>query len=48
MFLWKHMDNYPKIIPVTPPHLEHCSLLPSFWAMVLILEFANIFPVTSS
>ena len=26
MFLWKHMDNYPKFIPVTPSYLEHCVL----------------------
>ena len=24
MFLWKNVDNYPEIIPVTPSDLEHC------------------------
>ena len=23
MFLWKNIDNYPKIIPDTPSYLEH-------------------------
>ena len=27
MFLWKIMDNYPKIIPVTPSYLEHCKII---------------------
>ena len=27
MFLWKNMDNYPKIIPVTPSYLEHCHII---------------------
>ena len=25
MFLWKNIENDPKIIPVTPPYLEHCT-----------------------
>ena len=26
MFLWKNIDHYPKIIPVTPSYLEHCCI----------------------
>ena len=24
MFLWSNKENFPKIIPVTPPYLDHC------------------------
>ena len=42
MFLWKNMDNYPKVILVTPSYLEHCGAYTICYSSCMFLHITAI------